>query len=60
MKKSVTNPGKIADFDELIESEWAAEYVNNTNSVACVSNTFGGADPLPNNEKQCFCDSEKK
>jgi len=60
IKKSILSPGKIADFDEFIEEEWAAEYINNTNSVACVSATFNGADPLPNGDKQCYCDNDKK
>jgi len=51
MKKSVITPGKIADFDEFIEEDFASEFVNNTNSVSCVSTTFGGADPLPTGDK---------
>jgi len=59
LKKSVSNPGKLADFDEVLESEWAAEFVNTTGSILCASESFGGADPLPNGDKQCYCDVEK-
>jgi len=36
-----------------------AIYDNLAGQVSCSSDTFGGADPFPGYEKQCFCDAKR-
>jgi hypothetical protein len=33
---------------------------NTSGQASCSSDSFGGADPFPGAEKQCFCDSKRK
>jgi hypothetical protein len=39
---------------------FAINDANNTKSIQCVSSNFEMADPLPNGNKQCWCDEKKQ
>jgi hypothetical protein len=60
VKNSPDDPNKIANVEEMTSVAFAINDANNTKSIQCVSSNFEMADPLPNGNKQCWCDEKKQ
>ena len=43
----------------MMDNYWTMNSANDTKNVSCTPKTFEDVDPLPGEEKQCFCDEEK-
>lgn len=46
-------------FNEAINYDLTANFVNGTTSVKCDASSFDNTDPLPGVKKQCMCDNSK-
>ena len=51
--------GSLANYYDIMDNYWTMNSANDTKNVSCSPETFEGVDPLPGEEKQCFCDEEK-
>lgn len=49
-----------AGFFDILSDSFTIVDANGTGSVSCTSDSFEGADPLPDYPKQCFCDDRKQ
>lgn len=43
-------------FYDAMNNFYTVNSANNTGNVTCAPNTFEGVNPLPGEQKQCFCD----
>lgn len=48
-----------ANFMDILGDDYTLVDANGTGTVSCTSDSFEGADPLPEYAKQCFCDDRK-
>jgi hypothetical protein len=55
-KADHTTPAK---FFDILSDSFTLVDANGTGSVSCTSDSFEGADPIPDFAKQCFCDDRK-
>jgi hypothetical protein len=51
---------KVFDFFGAIKQSMAVVGTRGKRSIQCTDAAFDGADPAPDAEKTCFCDSQKK
>lgn len=54
------NSSKIASFEDMQAQSMTVVAANKTDYVACDPSSFEGVDPLPDQEKECYCDDSKK
>jgi len=54
------NSSKIANFEEMSAQPMAVVKANRSDYVACDPSSFEGVDPLPGEEKECYCDDRSK
>lgn len=48
-----------AGFFDILSDSFTLVDANGTGTVSCTSDSFEGADPIPEFAKQCFCDDRK-
>lgn len=53
------NSGKLANFEDVSNELFAVVEANKTDYVACDPSSFEGVDPIPEREKECYCDDKK-
>lgn len=51
---------KLANFEDVTSSTFAVIANSKEDYVPCEPDFFGGVDPLPDEDKQCYCDDQKK
>ena len=50
---------QMANFEDLTSMPYTVVGANKTDFVSCNPSSFEGVDPLPDSEKECYCDSRK-
>jgi len=61
MEKNMAENGKLSDWNHGINNYFTINDWNNTKkNYTCSAENFEGVDPLPGQEKSCFCDEEKQ
>lgn len=51
---------KIANVEDAALRPWTVTFANKTDYVQCSPSSFNGVDPLPGEEKECYCDSKNE
>jgi hypothetical protein len=59
MAKNLANTTSTLSYFDARSTSWTVNSVNNTGNISCSAKSFEGTDPLPGEEKQCFCDEHK-
>jgi hypothetical protein len=57
MAKSSGN--KTLNYFDAHETFWTVNSMNSTRNITCSPSSFEGTDPLPGQDKQCFCDDHR-
>lgn len=59
-KFKASNTSKIANFEEMSSQPMTVVAANRTDYVFCDPSSFEGVDPLPGQDKECYCDDRSK
>jgi len=57
--KKVGTSNNWADFYTAIRGDYTVNNANNTAHIKCTKANFEGVNPLPGEDKQCFCDENQ-
>lgn len=57
--KKIGTANKNTDFFTAIRGDYTVNNANNTGKIKCTKSNFEGVNPLPGEDKQCFCDENQ-